>query len=114
MDEQQGYPLTMYATPDTWGGVTIYGDVSAMVATIESLKAAGGPEWNGIKLSDCTQYELISQCDGGAAYRPRHVRHDYNRDVLIMRPQGGGWFDHVETFNATYDVDELEELGVNL
>ena len=117
MNNGAQFPVTVYATPNSWGSVTIYADERGMEATIESLKEAGGAEWNSIDIDDCTEYELVSPCnDGSVAFRPRHVRHDANREVLILRPDSDDprWFERVEIFDARYDVDELAALGVVL
>jgi hypothetical protein len=109
----QGYPLTVYATPEQWGSYTVYANDEGMEEQIKSLKAAGGAEWDDIDLSDCTEYELVAACnDGSAAYRPRHVR--YNHDVLIFRRNSDDatYFELAETYHD--DDDELAALGVSI
>ena len=50
------YAQYIYATPEEWGNVTVYGDETAMDETIKSLIDAGGEEWNGISREDCSEW----------------------------------------------------------
>ena len=115
MSSTQSFPDYIYATPNQWGSVTIYASKQGMNRTIESLKETGGSDWNGIKLSDCTEYELVGPCnDGSVAYRAWRVRN--NQDVLIVRPddEEGCWFEYVDTLSDYYDDEQLAALGVTL
>lgn len=57
-EQHTQYPHTIYATPDGWGRDTYYEGYESMQRTIDSLKYAGGEEWNDISINDCDEYDF--------------------------------------------------------
>lgn len=104
------YPSTIFSTPASWGRYTVYGTSSGMELQIADLKDAGGEDWDGINISQCAEYELVAKAsDGTAAYVRRHVRN--STDVYIVRSEGNGFFELVETLVSTNPQNAIRILA---
>lgn len=90
------HPTTIYETPDTWGSYTVYADLPVMEQQIESLKDAGGEDWNEISLTDCDEWNLLSAKGQRAVYEKPGKRYEY----AIFTALGDGYYEQGEYYDS--------------
>ena len=88
--ETTQYPHTIYATADDWGRDTYYEDYDSMQGTIESLKDAGGEDWNDIDIGDCEQYDFQGTHGDLGIYR---ITTQHATEYVAFRANGDGTFE---------------------
>lgn len=98
------FPQYIYATPDAWGSVTVYAADAAMQATIANLIDAGGEDWNGINIDDCSEWTFEELIERDGKTMAIYACHEGRHPQFARFQQDGGTYKAIEFYSNVDDA----------